>query len=110
MEVFLENRIKQMFPLTRCLYNDRQTLLTELDFYFPDLRLAIELNGIVHYEPIYGSNQFDKIQNRDKQKQTLCATNGIELIVVPNFGSFSTKISELMWHEIKTIIETRIVE
>jgi hypothetical protein len=34
-----------------------------LDFYFPELRFAIELNGITHYEPIYGEDKFEKIKN-----------------------------------------------
>ena len=43
------------------MYNNSTTISSELDFYFPQLKLAIEINGIVHYEPIYGSNKFDKI-------------------------------------------------
>jgi len=109
MEMFLEQRIREEFPSIFCLYNDRETLLTELDFYFPNLRLAIELNGIIHYEPIYGQKTFDRIVNKDKQKIICCYQRGIELITISNFGNFSAKLADHVWQHIKTIIESRIL-
>lgn len=83
LEIYLEATIRQTFPNLTLLCNDRQFLNgLELDFYFPELRFAIELNGIVHYEPIYGPESFEKVHKRDEQKILLCAELGIELAVI----------------------------
>lgn len=108
MEVFIENKLRREFSSLEVVCNDRECLGIELDFYFPKIRLAIEINGIVHYEPIYGSKSFDRVQNNDKQKVIRTSELGIELIVIPTFGSFSLKQAEFMWESIKSIIESRI--
>lgn len=68
LEVYLEKEIKKEFPDIPILPNDN-SLGFELDLYFPTLRLAFELNGIVHYEPIYGVNKFEKIQKMMNKKE-----------------------------------------
>ncbi len=67
IELYMEKCIKRDFPNLRVSFNDRKTVGLELDIYFPDLRLAFELNGIFHYEPIYGVGKLDLIQDRDRQ-------------------------------------------
>ena len=63
-------------------YNKKDIIESELDIYIPSLKLAIELNGIVHYEPIYGSDKLTKIQNNDKQKSIRCYEAGIEFATI----------------------------
>jgi hypothetical protein len=108
LEVFLENKITKCFPSLIVVCNSRNLLGIELDFYFPSIRLAIEINGIVHYEPIYGSKTFERIQNADQQKIIRTSELGIELIVVPTFGHFTTKHAEQIWNSIQPIISSRI--
>jgi hypothetical protein len=59
----------------------------ELDCYNDELKLAIEYNGIQHYEytPVFHKNKdsFYNTKYRDKMKETLCHENGVKLIVVP---------------------------
>lgn len=59
----------------------------ELDCYNEELKLAIEYNGIQHYEytPIFHKSKdvFYNTKYRDKMKDTLCRENGVKLIVVP---------------------------
>lgn len=63
--------------------NDRKLLKgLELDFYFPDLKLAFELNGITHYEPIYGIDRLKRSQDSDKRKMSFCYELGIELAII----------------------------
>lgn len=54
----------------------------ELDMLMPDLLFAIEFNGPVHYEPIYGLKKLDAIQAADKRKAIYCRDNGIELCTI----------------------------
>jgi hypothetical protein len=82
LEVFLEEQIKEHYPELELFCNQKTAIESELDFYFPQLRFAIELNGITHYEPIYGEDKFEKIQNNDKRKVIACYEKGIELAIV----------------------------
>ena len=75
----------------------------ELDCYNDELKLAIEYNGIQHYEytPIFHKNKdvFYNTKYRDKMKETLCQQNGIKLIVVP----YTVKLQD-----IKSYIQEKI--
>jgi hypothetical protein len=54
----------------------------ELDIYIDDLKLAFEINGIVHYKPIYGKEKFDKIVKKDILKNKLSKDKGIILYTI----------------------------
>lgn len=82
LEIYLEEYIRKTFPEIELLCNNKESINSELDFYFPSLKFAIELNGIVHYEPIYGVDKFEKIQNNDKRKAIACYEKGIELAII----------------------------
>lgn len=82
LELYIEEQLKKEFPQIDFIFNDKTTILSELDIYIPALKLAIELNGIFHYEPIYSDNQFTRIQNNDKQKIMRCNELGIELAII----------------------------
>jgi hypothetical protein len=61
LEVFLEEQLRILYPNLQIIANGKEAIESELDFYFPELRFAIELNGPTHYEPIYGTDKFEKI-------------------------------------------------
>lgn len=82
LEVWLENKLKIHFPTIEFLFNDRVTIEAELDILLPELNLAFELNGIFHYEPIFGEETLNKTQNRDKNKMIICYKKNIELCVI----------------------------
>jgi hypothetical protein len=71
-----------LFPGLKFHFNRRDTINAELDIYVPSLRLAFELNGIFHYEPIYGPEKLGRIRNNDERKVLACAEHGIGLCVV----------------------------
>jgi len=57
----------------------------ELDLYWPELQIALELDGAQHYKPIEhwgGQENFKKTQANDKLKNKLCKKEGIHLIRV----------------------------
>jgi hypothetical protein len=82
LEIYLEEQIKTHYPDLELVCNQKSAIESELDFYFPELRFAIELNGITHYEPIYGEDKFEKIQNNDKRKIIACYEKDIELAII----------------------------
>lgn len=58
--------------------NDRHVLRPlEIDFYFPEFDLAVEINGPQHYQPIYGEDILEKQKSRDRKKRRICKKKGI---------------------------------
>lgn len=82
LEIYLEDKLKSLYPDLEIHCNRKDTINSELDFYFPSLNLAFELNGIFHYEPIYGEIKLKQIQNNDGRKFQACLEKGIELCIV----------------------------
>jgi len=82
LEVWLQGQLKPLYPKEEILFNDKTAINSELDIYFPRLKLAFELNGIFHYEPIYGEKKLKQIQNNDERKFLLCQQNNISLCVI----------------------------
>jgi dTDP-4-amino-4,6-dideoxygalactose transaminase len=106
IELFVEENLVKDFPNIEFVFNDKETIGSELDAYIPELKMAIEINGIIHYEPIYGEEKLTKVQNRDRQKMINCYNLGIELIVIPlGRKGLSKKQTEEIYNEIHSIIE-----
>jgi len=82
LEIWLEEKLQTLYPNTDFLFNDKTTINSELDIYLPKLKLAFELNGIFHYEPIFGKEKLDKIQNNDANKFQLCQQHEISLCII----------------------------
>lgn len=69
-EIYLEFLIRNKFPNLTIDTNNRQLLNTkyEIDILLPTVKLAIELNGPIHYIPYHGDQILKHIQNKDLQK------------------------------------------
>lgn len=74
----IEYEIKDFIDSLKIQYihNDRNLIDKELDFYFPDKNLAIEVNGCY-----YHSDKF-KSKNYHKDKFQKCLDKGVELIYI----------------------------
>lgn len=106
LESYLEQQMRTMWPNLKITTNGKEAIGSELDFYFPQLRLAIELNGIFHYEPIYGQDKLDRIVENDRQKSIRCTENGIEFCVI-NASScthLNQKAKDTYWKIVQDII------
>ena len=82
LEVWLEAQLTARYLALDIKYNLKEITNTELDIYIPSLKLAFELNGIFHYEPIYGSEKLASIQNNDNRKFQACLEKHIELVII----------------------------
>jgi len=82
LEVFLEKKLKDTYPNLQINYNDKSMIQSELDIYIPTLNLAFELNGVFHYEPIFGDKKLEKVQNNDNKKFQKCIEAGISLCII----------------------------
>lgn len=109
LEIVLEDFIRSSFPKLEVKCNSKTEIGSELDFYFPSLKLAIEINGIYHYEPIHGSDKLTQIQNNDKAKLRACDEKNIDLIIVSDLVSSTSKIwIDYFKNKISEIIKNRI--
>jgi len=82
LEVWLETKLTESYPDLEIHFNRKDTINSELDIYIPSLKLAFELNGIFHYEPIYGDDKLSQTQNNDNRKFQACLEQGIELCII----------------------------
>lgn len=82
LELFLQSELVKKYPTLVFDFNKKDAINSELDIYIPSLKLAFELNGIFHYEPIYGKEKFCQIQNNDNRKFQACLERGIELCII----------------------------
>lgn len=82
LEIWLETQLLILYPNLDLIFNCKEIINSELDIYIPSLQLAFELNGIFHYEPIYGPEKLSSIQNNDNRKFQACLEQHIELVII----------------------------
>jgi very-short-patch-repair endonuclease len=81
IEKEFEEVLRNTYPTLNITTNNRTVLDgLELDFYFPDIKVAIEFNGIWHIRPIRGQDFLNKILIKDEQKKRKCEELNIILI------------------------------
>jgi hypothetical protein len=105
LEIYFEEQLKFLYPKLHIDYNKKEAINSELDIYIPSLKLAIELNGIFHYEPIY--KNFKQTQNNDLRKFQACIERNIELCIIDISSQlrFTTASSYKFLNIITTIID-----
>ena len=110
LEAWLEEQLPTLYPKLNFLFNKKGAINSELDIHIPSLNLAFELNGIFHYEPIYGPEKLASIRNNDDRKFQACLEKGIELVIIDssNQKKFSDKTSQKYLVIITSIIDEKL--
>ena len=109
LEVWLEDQLNDLYPILNIDFNKKDTIGSELDIYIPSMKLAFELNGIFHYEPIYGEDKLQQIQENDTNKFQACQKKEISLCSIDTSQQkyFKEKSSKKYLDIITTIINQR---
>lgn len=79
LETIIESHLLLIYTHLNILFNQKDAIGSELDIYIPDLNIAIELNGIFHYKPIFGIDKLIKTQTNDTEKEIACINRNIKL-------------------------------
>jgi hypothetical protein len=110
LERYLQERLISIYPNINFMFNDKNAINSELDIYLPNLKLAFELNGIFHYEPIYGNEKLKQIKNNDVRKFQACLEENIELVTIDisNLKYFKEDKATLYLNIITKIIENKL--
>lgn len=110
LEEYIKTKIEEAYPLLDVRYNEKDAIGSELDIYIPSLKLAFELNGIYHYEPIHGEEKLKSIQENDNRKFKRCIEEKISLCTIDSSGLkyFKEKNAMKYWEIVKNIINENI--
>lgn len=82
LENWIQLELTRLYPNLEIHFNRRDAIDSEIDIYIPLFKLAIELNGPFHYEPIYGKKRLKQTQNNDERKSQACYERGIEFCII----------------------------
>lgn len=112
IEQLTEDMIKNDYPTLSFECNQKKHIGSELDFYFPSLKLALEFNGPLHYFATYGEDKLNKIQSMDYVKQVSCKRNNIKLIIInvsnDTYLNENLKLERL--NQVRAILDNEIIE
>lgn len=111
LEEITEETLDILYPNLYVEYNKKTAISSELDIYIPSLKLAIELNGIYHYEPIHGENKLNQVQNNDNNKFQQCQKLGISLCIIDTSKQtyITAKTSQKFIDIIVSVIEQQML-
>jgi hypothetical protein len=110
LENYIEKKLTLLYPDIEIKYNKTDDINSELDIYIPSLKFAVELNGPIHYEPIFGIEKLGQTKNNDERKFQACLEKGIELCIIDTSKpkNFSEKSGDNFLSMIKKIIDKKI--
>ena len=84
-------------------YKNNELLgLMSFDIYFPKYKIAVEHQGIQHFEPVKrfgGVKKLEETKKRDKLKKKICDENGITVIYIsldPHVVKYSSENMEIL--------------
>lgn len=111
LEKWIQQKLSDTYPNLEIHFNRKDAINSELDIYIPSLKLAFELNGVFHYEPIYGPEQLQKLQNNDNRKFQACLERGIELCIIDTRDQrkFTETSSNKFFIIIDNVLKTKLV-
>jgi len=110
LEKYLQSELIKLYPHLEFHFNKKDAINSELDIHIPSLKLAFELNGIFHYEPIFGKEKLDQIKNNDSRKFQACLENNIELCIIDSskFTYFKIEKAKYFLDIITNIINSKL--
>ncbi len=88
------------FHREQFLKNDK----LQLDLFLPEKNIAIEVDGVMHFQNIYGQEHLDKTKKRDNVKNGLIMSLGITLIRIRQTKELSRTYIEKILDQLKLVL------
>lgn len=114
-ELYIAKLIRNGFEHLQIKENCRNILPSglEIDIYIPEIKLAIEINGPLHFAPIYGSEKLAKIQDKDARKKKEAIESKCELLIVDTsrikyWKETEVFLDEEYYRKIEPVIQKRL--
>lgn len=108
----LESEIRNLLLRNNILFEQQKTFdwlknvnNLKLDFYIPDKKIAIECQGIQHFEPseyFGGVDAFNKQVEMDELKYNLCESHDIKILYYTNIPGYKSLTKKELVGIIKT--------
>ena len=111
IEFYIENELTKLYPNLFIDYNNKTIIGSELDIYISSLNIAFELNGIFHYQPIFGVNKLNQTKLNDESKIKKCFDKKIDfcIIDISEQKYFKPSTSQKYLNIIINIINERLI-
>lgn len=78
----------------------------QIDLFIPRMRVAIEVDGPSHFEPVWGSDTLKKNKSYDNKKSGLILGKGLVLVRIKQTKDFSKARGDLIYQELKNYLDT----
>jgi very-short-patch-repair endonuclease len=89
-------------------FHKEQTLSNtrlQIDLFMPTLNIAIEVDGVSHFEPVWGEDALKRNKGYDNKKTGLILGKGLVLIRVIQKKDFSKARAKVIYSELKEAID-----
>lgn len=77
----------------------------QIDLFLPTLNIAIEVDGLSHFEPVWGEDTLKRNQKYDNKKTGLILGKGLVLIRIIQKKDFSKTRASVLYQELKNQIQ-----
>lgn len=89
-------------------FHKEQTLSNtklQIDLFLPKLNIAIEVDGLSHFEPVWGSETLKRNKKYDNKKTGLILGRGLVLIRIKQIKDFSKSRADVIYQELLNHIQ-----
>lgn len=76
----------------------------QIDLFLPTLNVAIEVDGLSHFEPVWGEDTLQKNKGYDNKKTGLILGKGLVLIRIKQLRDFSTSRASLLYDKLTKLL------
>lgn len=106
LEIYLLNRL--LSDGHKVDFHKEQTLSNtklQIDLFLPNINVAIEVDGLSHFEPVWGEDALKRNKGYDNKKTGLILGKGLVLIRIIQKKDFSKTRGSLIYSELKNTLD-----